>query len=64
MTHAPWATARSCPTFSPFNTEFSGNDFALDDFSVTAQPVPEPATVMLLMIGLGAIIRTVRPRRT
>lgn len=38
------------------NTALSGNDFALDDISLVAQPIPEPGTMMLLSLaGLGLV---------
>jgi hypothetical protein len=48
------------------NTTFFGNDFALDDLSVTAepQPVPEPATLTLLGIGFVTTAMARRRRRS
>jgi hypothetical protein len=49
------------------NTEYGGNDFALDDFAVTAaptDPVPEPATLTLLGIGFVTTAMTRRRRRS
>jgi hypothetical protein len=47
------------------NLAFSGNDFALDDISLsTAAPgVPEPATWALMLMGFGAAGAALRNRR-
>lgn len=47
------------------NLEPSGNDFALDDMSLTGTGVPEPTSWMLMLVGfagLGAMLRTSRER--
>jgi hypothetical protein len=47
------------------NTEPSGNDFALDDMSVSGVAVPEPASWALMLVGfggLGAMLRANRRR--
>jgi hypothetical protein len=48
------------------NTMYHGNDFALDDFTVTDPPpdvVPEPATLTLLGLGFATAAMTLRRRR-
>mgnify|MGYP001556038995 CR=1 FL=1 len=45
------------------NLEPSGNDFALDDFSLTSTAVPEPASWALMILGFGGIGAMVRNRR-
>ncbi|MEX2091027.1 MAG: PEP-CTERM sorting domain-containing protein [Pirellulales bacterium] len=43
------------------NLEGNGNDFALDDLSLDGEPVPEPATVLMLAIGgFLLVLRMVR----
>ena len=47
------------------NLEPSGNDFALDDMSLTGTAVPEPATWTMMLLGfggLGALLRANRRR--
>jgi hypothetical protein len=57
------------------NTAFSGNDFALDDISLSTAPpggVPEPATWAMMIAGFGlparrcavAAARSSAPRAT
>ena len=48
------------------NTAFSGNDFALDDISLSTQSpggVPEPAAWALMILGFGAAGAALRGRR-
>ena len=48
------------------NTAFSGNDFALDDISLSTAPpggVPEPATWAMMIAGFGLAGATLRRRR-
>jgi hypothetical protein len=43
---------------------FSGNDFALDDISLsTTSPAPEPAAWALMIVGFGAAGSMLRRRR-
>jgi hypothetical protein len=47
------------------NLEPSGNDFALDDMSLSGTAVPEPSSWALMLLGfggLGAMLRTSRRR--
>lgn len=39
------------------NTEGFGNDFALDDFKLDASPVPEPASLLAMSVGLLGLLR-------
>ncbi|MFL5297937.1 MAG: PEPxxWA-CTERM sorting domain-containing protein [Phenylobacterium sp.] len=47
------------------NTAFTGNDFALDDISLstTAPNVPEPGAWALMILGFGAVGSVLRRRR-
>jgi hypothetical protein len=45
------------------NTDYGGNDFAVDRLSLTAAPVPEPETYALMLAGLGAVGYVARRRR-
>ena len=45
------------------NLEFSGNDFVLDDISLSGAAVPEPATWAMMITGFGAAGAMMRRRR-
>ncbi|MES2994797.1 MAG: PEPxxWA-CTERM sorting domain-containing protein [Patescibacteria group bacterium] len=44
------------------NTDFSGNDFALDDLGLSTS-VPEPATWAMMIIGFGGVGSVLRRQR-
>ena len=45
------------------NIEFSGNDFGIDDISLTAAAVPEPASWAMLLSGFALVGAAARRRR-
>ena len=55
------STSTTLSIFTDVN-DLSGNDFGLDDISVTAA-VPEPATWMMMMLGIGLIGFSLRRKK-
>ena len=55
------STSTNLAIFTDVNAA-SGNDFGLDEISVTAA-VPEPATWMMMMLGMGAVGFSLRRKK-
>ncbi|THD62017.1 PEPxxWA-CTERM sorting domain-containing protein [Phenylobacterium sp.] len=50
-------------SLSNLNLQPSGNDFALDDMSLTGVAVPEPTSWALMLVGFGGLGALLRSRR-
>lgn len=57
---SPFSTPTALISLVDLNTDFVGNDFALDDFKLNAVPVPEASSLisfgLILALGLGIVV--------